>query len=250
MTNKFLHFINTLQTKENANLLESIKKGFQAITESYNYNSPKSGRFIIVPKIGEIQSPEKDTVLLPFENILHYDYFVEYILPVYFHLSAENIIKLKQFHQRKNSAYPFRRGVVDVHPHGETDPDRINAVFVQTDNKKLTKENIKEIISWFNLQDVESKIHFRDYGNVNLEMREVFNKMLIEENAEKPTINVDPTQFKTLPALQTFEGVDQSKQPQGNVETRNLSFNEFKNENKFGFKLINKKAGNLMIKTK
>jgi len=205
----FIQFLNSLKTPNNASLIETIQKGFLALTESYDSNHPKSGRFIIVPNIGEIQSADKDTHLLPFENILHYDYFLNYILPDYFHLSVENINKLKKMHF-KHHVYPFRRGVVDVHPHGEIDPDRISAVFIQVDGRKMTKENIKELINWFNLQDVESKIHFREYGTVDDGMRNEFNKMINEQNAEKPTINVDYKQFKTLPELQRFEGVNQN----------------------------------------
>ena len=63
-SSKFLNFLDKLQTKENANLLESIKKGFLAVVESRN-NYP------YVPKLGkEVVDLDETPILNPYNDKL------------------------------------------------------------------------------------------------------------------------------------------------------------------------------------
>ena len=201
----FQKFLNSLKTPNNASLIEAIQKGFLALIESDDEYAPKSGIFFIVPEIGKIQSMEEDTHLLPRPMMLHYDYFLNYILPYYFDLSETEIKRINN--ARSDSwGFPFRRGKVIVEPNGETDPDRIKKVYIEFDGGNMTSKNKEELISYFNLQDVRDKLYFSDYEKASIKSREEFNNILIERKENKPiTKNVDYKQFKPLPALSTFE---------------------------------------------
>ena len=214
-SSKFLNFLNKLQTSNNANLVEAIKQGFRAVIEGFDDyieervdpNGPKSGRFFIVPEVGEIQSPDEDTHLLTFEEF-HSKYFFNEILPDYFHLSHENIEKLMEIHRNNREGYAFRRGLVEVDPFNETDPDRIIKIFVNVDNGKITDKLKEELIDAFNLQNVRDKLYFSGYLGVDLEMREEFNNIVREEKNKKQSTDVDYKQFEPLPALKAFEGIN------------------------------------------
>jgi len=214
-SSKFLNFLDKLQTSNNANLLESIKQGFRAVIEGFDDyieeradpNGPKSGRFFIVPEVGEIQSPDEDTHLLTFEEF-HSIYFFNEILPNYFHLSHENIEKLMEINRKNREGYAFRRGLVEVEPFNETDPDRIFKINVGVDYGKITDKLKEELIDAFNLQNVRDKLYFYGYLNVDLEMREEFNNIVREEKNKKQSTDVDYKQFEPLPALKAFEGIN------------------------------------------
>jgi len=208
----FIHFLNSLKTPNNASLIEAIQKGFLALIESSDSNEPKEA-------VDQSKHPHNLEGNVETRN-LSFNEFKR--------LTDENI-KAFDLHQE----------------------------FIEKNNGDLSGWKNRKFIGFFINKEFIGYITFYD-GYIGKDENGQVNTLDSFEVGDRKDV---------LPVLyfSTFEIASDKRG--GGIGTKLMDkfMNEHRNENialrahnnklisyynKFGFKLINKKAGNLMIKTK